>query len=99
MERLKLYKLGLSYSEIQDLLNDKKKRGWVYVDIMDEDDRYDQGMLKYIITPSKKQWTFQDCKRVLEGRLEFGNLNQIEALKVLDFINLIYNYHGRHYLG
>ncbi len=45
----------------------------------------------FIITPEGNRWLLEDCLKVLSDELKFGDQRQIEALKVMDFFNVLYN--------
>jgi len=72
--------------EIDRLIEKYRDNGWDYEEI--ELSKSDEVNL-LIKTPSRNKLSLDDCITILSGKLEFGNLKQIEALRALKFINIL----------
>ena len=62
------------------------KSGWQY----DEDWHSERIKELVVASPSGREWRIEDCLRELDGKLMFGDLEQIEALRALNFFNVLY---------
>ena len=48
---------------------------------------------EYVETPDGKKFTREDIKKILSGKLIFGDRCQLEAIKVLDFLKIAEAYY------
>ena len=66
--------------EAEELRNHYFESGWNH-DVMTD----------CLTAPSSKLYWIEDCLRILSGRPEFGNGEQLEALKALNYFNILAN--------
>ena len=71
------------------------KDGWQY-----DEDWYSERIRELLVkSPSGREWRLEDCLRALDGKLMFGDPEQIEALRALNFFNVLYYFGFRDEAG
>jgi hypothetical protein len=95
MSKILFYNLDIEEEERKETLEEKIREGWDY----DLDDSVVGGITRrievpfFVIDPKKRKWPLTYCVWVLtKFKLEFGNQEQIGALKALEMFNIVYNF-------
>ena len=90
MNTIRIYKTGQGSGEIEEeLIKEYFSKGYDYEDRSSETKDLSDPLVK---TPSGRVWRLDDCFAVLSKKLEFGNQEQIEAIKTIEILNLLYNW-------
>jgi hypothetical protein len=84
VEFYKIYKREEIFKGIDYFLS----KGYCYEDISSETKDITDVIVR---TPSENVLKLDECLEILKGKLEFGNSKQIEAIKSLELLNLLYH--------
>jgi hypothetical protein len=88
MTNLKFYEIQ-DIDEIDNLMEEYiLSKGWKY----DEDHLGNSVVDLKITDPSGKEWSLEQCANILNQPIRCGDKNQINALKAVEFYNLLYNW-------
>ena len=91
--------------DLNELLNKYTNIGWGWTEkSLSEEEQplanyFNKCSLDYIIGPDYNVWYIKDCLDAFKQGIKIGNSYQINALRVLDFVNLLFNFYGDKYVG
>jgi hypothetical protein len=93
MATIKFFKL--SKNELENTIQEFEEEGWEFNKKFLKDSKLETR----ITDPFCETWTVERSIQTLNGKLVFGNEQQIYAYKALNLYNALYNKFGPAYLG
>lgn len=103
MKKFRFYRYSPNETENYEIaLRLKKNFQCANWDYCFETDCIGKPKKSFVITPSsdhRLEWSLEVCLNTLNKPLEVGNPLQMEALRVLNYFNIIYNLEGKEHFS